>query len=193
MLVLAQNGERTVAALSIAGGLFHLFNHAVFKGLLFLNAGAVEYETGIRDMKRLGGLSSVMPVTTSTSLSASMSISGIPPFNGFFSKLIIIIAAIQAKYYVLSILAVFVSIITLASFLKVQRFTFFNKKGENWIKREPPVREVPFTMCFSMVFLAVLCLALSMLIVPSVRDIVLTPAVDVLIEAGEYTTSILGY
>jgi multicomponent Na+:H+ antiporter subunit D len=193
MLVLSRNGDRSVAILSISGGLFHLFNHAVFKGLLFLNAGAVEYETGTRDMKKLGGLSREMPVTTSTSLSASMSISGIPPFNGFFSKLIIIIAAIQAQYYVFSILAVFVSIITLASFLKVQRYTFFNKSGESWEKRGISVREVPFSMCFSMIFLAVLCIVLSILILPSVRDIILTPAVDVLVNAGKYSTAVLGY
>lgn len=193
MLIISQHGSRSIATLSIAGGLFHLFNHAVFKGLLFLNAGAVEYKTGIRDMKRLGGLSSKMPVTTSTSLSASMSISGIPPFNGFFSKLIIIIAAIQARYYVLSILAVFVSIITLASFLKVQRYTFFNTSGEKWDKTTPPLREVPFPMCFSMVILAVLCFVLSLLIVPSIRDMILTPAVDVLINAQAYSTAILGY
>jgi multicomponent Na+:H+ antiporter subunit D len=193
MLVIAQNGPRSVAALSIAGGLYHLFNHAVFKGLLFLNAGAVEYETGIRDMKKLGGLSPLMPVTTSTSLSASMSISGIPPFNGFFSKLIIIIAAIQAKYYVLSILAVFVSIITLASFLKVQRFTFFNKQNEKWNRGDLNVREVPFAMCFSMVFLAVLCLGLSLFIIPTVRDIFITPAVNVLLNSAVYSTGVLGY
>lgn len=193
MLVMAQNGPRSVAALSIAGGLYHLFNHAVFKGLLFLNAGAVEYETGIRDMKKLGGLSSLMPVTTSTSLSASMSISGIPPFNGFFSKLIIIIAAIQAEYYVLSILAVFVSIITLASFLKVQRFTFFNKQHEKWHRGDLNVREVPFPMCFSMIFLAVLCLGLSLFIVPAVRDVFVTPAVNVLLDSAVYSTGVLGY
>ncbi|HEB29803.1 MAG TPA: NADH/ubiquinone/plastoquinone (complex I) [Spirochaetes bacterium] len=193
MLVLSRNGDRSVAVLSITGGLFHLFNHAVFKGLLFLNAGAVEYETGMRDMKKLGGLSGQMPVTTSTSLSASMSISGIPPFNGFFSKLIIIIAAIQAQYYVFSILAVFVSIITLASFLKVQRYTFFNKSAGSWVKRGISVKEVPFSMCFSMIFLAVLCIALSALILPSVRDIILTPAVDVLVNAGKYSTAVLGY
>lgn len=193
MLVLAQNGDRSVATLSIAGGLFHLFNHAVFKSLLFLNAGAVEYETGIRDMKKLGGLSEKMPVTTSTSLSASMSISGIPPFNGFFSKLIIIIAAIQARYYVLSILAVFVSIITLASFLKVQRFTFFNKKSSNLESMGISVKEVPFTMCFSMIFLAALCILLSLMIIPSVRETILTPAVDVLVNAGQYSTAVLGY
>jgi multicomponent Na+:H+ antiporter subunit D len=193
MLILAKGGDRSIAAFSIGGGLYHLFNHAVFKGLLFLNAGAVEYETGLRDMKRLGGLASKMPVTTSTSLSASMSISGIPPFNGFFSKLIIIVAAVQAHYYVLGILAVFVSIITLASFLKVQRFTFFNKSEESWNLKDHVVKEVPFSMCFSMICLAVLCLALSMLIVPSVRDVVLTPAVNVLMNTAAYSTTILGY
>jgi multicomponent Na+:H+ antiporter subunit D len=134
-----------------------------------------------------------MPVTTSTCLGASMSISGIPPFNGFFSKLIIILAAIQANYYVLAILAVFVSIITLASFLKVQRYTFFNKSGEAWEKKGFSIREVPFTMCFSMIFMAVLCIVLSLLIVPSVREIILTPAVNALMDAGNYTTAILGY
>lgn len=122
-----------------------------------------------------------------------MAISGIPPFNGFFSKLIIIIAAIQAQYYVFSILAVFVSIITLASFLKVQRYTFFNKSSESWTKRGISVKEVPFSMCFSMIFLAVLCIALSVLILPSVRDLILTPAVEVLVNAGKYSTAVLGY
>lgn len=193
MSVLSVGGEKAVASLAIAGGLFHLFNHAVFKGLLFLNAGAVEYETGTRDMKKLGGLSSRMPVTSSTSLSASMSISGIPPFNGFFSKLIIIIAAVQARQFVLAILAVFVSIITLASFLKVQRFTFYNRGAEEWDKRGIEVREVPFPMCFSMVFLAVLCIVLSILVVPSVRNLVLTPAVNALISASGYSAAVLGY
>jgi multicomponent Na+:H+ antiporter subunit D len=193
MLVLARGGERSVAALSIAGGLFHLFNHAVFKGLLFFNAGAVEHETGLRDMKKLGGLSSKMPVTTSTSISASMSISGIPPFNGFFSKLIIIIAAIQAKYYTLAIIAVLISFITLGMYLKLLRFTFFNKTGEDWDRKEFKVREVPFAMCFSMIFMAVLCIALSLLIVPSIKDIVLTPAVNVLLDTVKYSTTVLGY
>ena len=193
MLVLAKGGSKNIASLAIAGGLFHLFNHAVFKGLLFLNAGAVEYVTGIRDMKRLGGLARGMPITATTSMSASMSISGIPPFNGFFSKLIIIVAAAKAGYYVLSILAVFVSMITLASFLKVQRFTFFNGNGDKWNERGIRIKEVPFPMCFSMVFLAILCVVLSFIILPPVRDIVLMPAVNVLVKGALYSTNILGY
>ena len=60
-----------------------------------------------------------------------MSISGIPPFNGFFSKLIIVIACVRAGFYLLAILAVIVSIITLASFLKLQRYAFYNKASDN--------------------------------------------------------------
>ena len=71
-----------------------------------------------------------MPATSATSFVASMAISGIPPFNGFFSKLIIIIAAIMAKFYLLALLAVIVSIITLASFLKFQRYAFLQQSRQ---------------------------------------------------------------
>ena len=164
-----------------------MINHAVFKGLLFLNAGAIEYQLGTRDLKKMGGLFSVMPFTSSTSLGASMAISGIPPFNGFFSKLIIIIAAVQAKYYVLALLAVIVSIITLASFMKFQRYAFYNKKTEEKTR----IKDVPFVMVFSMVILAVLCLGLSLLIIPGVRDTVLQPAVDILMGRNDYFINLL--
>ena len=120
---------------------------------------------------------------------ASMSISGIPPFNGFFSKLIIILAAINGRFYLLAVLAVLVSIITLGYFLKFQRFAFFNKTAGKTVQK---VKEVPFPMSFSMIFLAVLCLALSLLAIPSVRETVLSPAIDVLIRAELYSTTILG-
>jgi multicomponent Na+:H+ antiporter subunit D len=183
MLILAKNGNRSWAALSVAGGLFHLANHAVFKGLLFLNAGAVEYTTGTRNLKKLGGLSGNMPVTSSTSLGASMAISGIPPFNGFFSKLIIIIAAAKAQYYLLTFLAIIVSIITLASFLKVQKKTFYGKPVNRKLKN---LKEVPFTMCFSMIVLAILCIALSLLILPGLRETVMEHVVYTLINKSNY-------
>src|SRR4030042_3688850 len=117
MILITRGGSSEIAILAIAGGLFHLVNHAAFKGLLFLNAGAIEYTLGTRDLREMGGLARSMPATSATSFVASMSISGIPPFNGFFSKLIIIIAAVLAKFYLLAVLAVIVSIIPLASFL----------------------------------------------------------------------------
>ena len=156
-----------------------MFNHSVFKGLLFLNAGSVEYATGTRNLKELGGLSELLPVTSVTSLSASLSISGIPPFNGFFSKLIIIIAAIQGRFYLLAFLAVIVSIITLASFMKVQRYAFLDKLKKT---RMQNIKEVPFFMCLPMIILALLCLIMSLLVIPGIRETFLMPAVNSLIS-----------
>ncbi|MFW6100042.1 MAG: complex I subunit 5 family protein [Bacteroidota bacterium] len=187
MLLISQGGDKSIASLAIAGGLFHLVNHAVFKGLLFLNSGAIEYVTGTRNLKMMGGLFKSLPVTSTTSLGASLSISGIPPFNGFFSKLVIIIAAIKGEFYLLAILAIVVSIVTLASFMKFQRYAFFNQS-----KFTRKIKEVPFPMCFSMIVLVVLCVGLSLLIFPGVREMVLTPAVNVLMETTNYSSAIIG-
>ena len=185
MLIMAHGGNKSLAAFAIMGGLFHLINHAVFKGLLFLNAGAIEYGIGTRNLKEMGGLFGKMPVTSSTSLGASMAISGIPPFNGFFSKLIIILAAVKAGFYLLAVLAVIVSIITLASFMKVQRYAFFNKT-----EATEKFNRVPFTMKFSMVIMALLCLLLSILIIPGIRETVLMPAVNTLLDGQAYSSII---
>jgi multicomponent Na+:H+ antiporter subunit D len=189
MILISRGSEPEVAALAIAGGIFHLINHAAFKGLLFLNAGAIEYTIGTRNLKEMGGLARSMPVTSATSFIASMSISGVPPFNGFFSKLIIIIAAIMAKFYLLAALAVIVSIITLASFLKFQRYAFYNKSdvGEN-----KQFKEVPFPMAFSMVILSIICVLLSLLAIPDFRHAILTPAVNILTDQLKYTSTIIG-
>jgi multicomponent Na+:H+ antiporter subunit D len=187
MILISRGQKQDVAVLAIAGGLFHMINHAVFKGLLFLNAGAIEYRLETRNLKEMGGLARAMPVTSGTSFIASMAISGIPPFNGFFSKLIIIIAAVKGRFYLLALLAVIVSILTLASFLKFQKYAFYTREPNN-----KKVKEVPFTMVFSMVVLSILCLALSLLAFPGIRDIILTPAIDILIGTS-YSTSIIEF
>jgi multicomponent Na+:H+ antiporter subunit D len=189
MILVSRGAKPELASLAIAGGLFHLVNHAAFKGLLFLNAGAIEYTIGTRDLKEMGGLAKVMPVTSATSFVASMSISGIPPFNGFFSKLIIIIAAVMAKFYLLAALAVIVSIITLASFLKFQRYAFFNKSDNT---KNQNIKEVPFPMVFSMVVLSIICLLLSLLVIPGIRDAILTPAIHILTDPIKYSSIIIG-
>ena len=137
----------------------------------------------------MGGLAKSMPATSATSFIASMSISGIPPFNGFFSKLIIIIAAIMAKFYLLAVLAVIVSIITLASFLKFQRYAFYNK-AESRIDRK--IKEVPFPMVFSMIVMSLLCIILSLLAFPGIRDAILIPAINILTDPLKYSSLILG-
>ena len=188
MILVSRGAKPEIASLAIAGGIFHLINHAAFKGLLFLNAGAIEYTIGTRNLKEMGGLANSMPVTSATSFIASMSISGVPPFNGFFSKLIIIIAAIMAKFYLLAVLAVIVSIITLASFLKFQRYAFYNKSDNS---KNQNIREVPFPMAFSMVVLSIICVLLSLLVFPEIRNAILTPAINILTDPLKYSTSIL--
>jgi len=168
--------------LGIIGGLFHLFNHSVFKALLFLDSGAVEYATGTRDLQKMGGLMTKMPITGTTTLVASMSIAGIPPFNGFWSKLIIIIAAVQANRLGYAFWAVLASILTLASFMKVMKYAFFGELRNKWSE----VMEVPFFMKIAMVILALICVVGGALFISNINDIFLKPASDVLLEGTKY-------
>ena len=144
--------------LGFAGALFHILNHATFKSLYFLVAGSVEHATGTRDMTKLGGISEKMPVTTLSSLFASCSLSGIPPFGGFWSKLLIIFACIQAGHLAIGIMAALGSVLTLAYFLKIQRLVFFRKLPEYLAG----IKEVPFLMCVAMVLMALVCLGLGL-------------------------------
>jgi len=159
--VIARGGPdaRTVAGLAVFGGLFHLFNHAAFKSLLFLCSGATEYATGTRQLKELGGLAHRMPITSGCCRIASLSIAGVPPFNGFWSKLIIIAAAVMAGYYWLAALAAIVAFLTLVSFIKVQRYVI----GGELPERHQGVREVPASMCAAMVVLAIVCVGAGLL------------------------------
>lgn len=182
-LILAQGGDKTVAALAILGGLFHLLNHSVFKSLLFLTSGSVEMATGTRQLKELGGLVQPMPFTRATCTVASAAIAGIPPFSGFWSKLLLVVAAVQAEYYWLAGVTVLVSLVTLISFLKVQRYIFLGELP----RRLVDIKENTGTMLVAMVSLAVLCTVMGCLyLVPELREGILTPAVSTLIGGFDY-------
>jgi multicomponent Na+:H+ antiporter subunit D len=116
--------------LGVAGALFHFFNHAVFKSLLFVNAAAVEQQAGTRDMDRLGGVAERMPVTGTTSVIGFLSCAGIPPLAGFWSKLVVILALWQAGERGYAAVAVLASLVTIAYFLSMQRRVFFGKLAE---------------------------------------------------------------
>lgn len=180
-------GIGLASPLGILGGLFHLFNHSIFKSLLFLNSGAVVYSTGTRDLQQMSGLRNRMPVTANTSLVASLSIAGIPPFNGFWSKLIIIFACIQANHLGYAFWAVLGSILTLASFMKVQKYAFFGGLNKNCEK----TNEVPFSMKLSMISLSILCIIAGLLLVPGYNGFI-TQAVEVMLAGKEYAAIVLG-
>lgn len=187
-LILSKNGNPAWASLAMLGGLFHLMNHAVFKSLLFLTSGSVEMSTGTRLLKELGGLAEKLPVTRSTCTIASASIAGIPPFNGFWSKLILVIAAVQSGFYTLAAITVLVSIVTLISFLKVQRYVFLGDLPENL----KSIVEHRGLMAFAMICLAVLCMLMGALVIyEPLRETVLGSAVNSLTSGLAYAENVL--
>lgn len=171
--------------LGILAGLFHLFNHSVIKALLFLNSGSIVYSAGTRDLKEMGGLDKDMPVTSKTNLIGSMSIAGIPPFNGFWSKLLIIVACITAGKAGYAWWAIAGSIITLAVFAKAYKYAFC---GESKKK----VKESPAWMCIAMIILAIICVAGGLLLLPEVKVAFLNPVVEVIRGGLQYIDRVLG-
>jgi len=142
--------------LGLAGGLYHMVNHAIFKGLLFLCMGAVIYSTGTRKLDNLGGLWKRMPITTSTCIIAALAISGIPPFNGFASKTVLAKAATDFSF-VLKFVMIVTAALTFASFFKLISYTFFGETKKQLIT----VKEVPLLMRLPMILLAILCVLLG--------------------------------
>ncbi|HSM93768.1 MAG TPA: proton-conducting transporter membrane subunit [Anaeromyxobacteraceae bacterium] len=88
--------QPALVVLGFSGAVLHVVNHATFKGLLFLGAGAVHHATGTREIDHLGGLSRAMPVTAALFLVGATAISGLPPLNGFASEWLVYLGAMQA-------------------------------------------------------------------------------------------------
>ena len=157
-----------LAALGFCGALFHVLNHGLFKGLLFLNAGSMLHATGTQDLNRMGGLMKFMPLTAVTALVASFSISGVPLFNGFVSKWTIYVAAIQGcrgapVLAVCAVLAILTSALTLASFIKFFGVSFLSRTSALVADRAARAGrlEVGWMMQLPQVFLAALCILLG--------------------------------
>jgi multicomponent Na+:H+ antiporter subunit D len=157
--------------LSVFGAIFHLLNHSIFKSLLFVNAAAVESQTGLRNMDRMSGLAEKMPITGLTSLLAVLSASGIPPLSGFWSKLIIIMALWISGYYFYAAVAMAASVITLAYLLSMQRRVFFGRTGSEFHN----IKEAGFKLVFPALILALLIVAIGLLF-PFLAGLYVNPA-----------------
>ena len=175
----------TVAGLCLFGSLFHLFNHAAFKSLLFLSSGSIEQQACTRLLKEMGGLSRRMRVTSFCCRVGALSIAGVPPFNGFFSKLIIIIALVMAGHPMLAALAVLVALMTLLSFVKVQRYAL---EGEPASPGASAAREAPALMCIALLILAVVCMVGGLGLIP-LRDHLFGPAGEALLGTTKALTT----
>ncbi|HUV03077.1 MAG TPA: Na(+)/H(+) antiporter subunit D [Desulfobacteria bacterium] len=141
--------------IGINGGMAHVFNHILYKALLFMCMGAVIYATGKHNLSELGGLAKKMPITMITCIIAALSISGAPGFNGYVSKGMVIHAAELEGMHVLALVLIMGSVGTFLSFLKLTYFTFFRSNDEIEAK------EAPLPMLIAMSVTAFLCVALG--------------------------------
>ncbi|MGC8834324.1 MAG: proton-conducting transporter membrane subunit [Armatimonadota bacterium] len=156
-------GLPAVALVAFLGAGFHILNDALYKSLLFMNAGSVLYATGLRDLNKVGGLLSVMPVTAAAGLVGVLSLSGIPPTNGFVSKWLIYQASISggiqfAPFLVAAVAAFFVSLSTLGYSLRYCCTAFLGKLAPSREELNP----VPKTMTAAQGVLSVVCLVIGL-------------------------------
>ena len=126
--------------------------------MLFVNAAAVEKQTGTLDIDKMGGLSSKMPVTGASSVIAVLSTAGIPPLSGFWSKFIIILALWNSGKFAYASIALLASILTLAYFLTLQRKVFFGKIAHGLEN----IKEAELGLVIPQVILAVLIIGVGL-------------------------------
>jgi len=161
-------GIATLTPVGIAGGIFHMLNNAVYKCCLFLCGGAVEKATGTAELDRLGGLGNKMTFTFAACFIAALSISGVPPLNGFVSKWMVYQGVIEmgsanpnyagpALWPIWLAAAMFGSALTLASFVKIIHSVFLSRLPSDMEN----VREVSPLQTIPMMVLAVLCILLG--------------------------------
>lgn len=174
--------------LGIAAALFHMINHAVAKTLLCFNAGAIEYATGTTAYRQMGDVKHRAPITGATSMIGSLSISGIPPFGGFWSKLFILAAAVQAERYGYAGWLTAGSILTIASFARFQKQVLHDQPAEAVAVK----RRIPALMQITALALAVLCVAMGLLWIPQIRESFFIPAAQIIQEGIAYGARVLG-
>jgi hydrogenase-4 component B len=187
--MLASFDQPTFAALALVASLYHVLNHAVFKALLFLGAGAVQHAVHTRDLESLGGLIRRMPWTSATFLVGAAAISALPPLNGFASEWLtfqsLLALGSAAPLPAISILAAAVAgLLALTGGLAL--FCFVKAFGVAFLgmprtAAASEAREVGRSMLSGMGFLALLCFALGLL--PTVVAQLLSPVTNALTGA----------
>ncbi|RKY79832.1 hypothetical protein DRQ07_05990 [candidate division KSB1 bacterium] len=154
-------GIGTGSPIGILGGLFHMLNNSIYKTCLFLTGGAVKKQSGTADLNKMGGLGKLMPVTFIAFFIAALSISGVPPFNGFASKWLIYQGLIDLgqqgdKLWIIWLIAaMFGSGLTLASFMKLTHAMFLGAPSENVLGKK--IKEENLFILIPSVILAGLC------------------------------------
>lgn len=158
----------TVFKYAAFAAMFHLINHATFKGSLFMIVGIVDHETGTRDIKKLGGLMSLMPISFTVAMIGSLSMAGVPLFNGFLSKEMFLTAMLSITEFGLfnfdtwgllfPIIAWIASVFTFAYSLYFVVHTFMGQHKPDLLPKK--AHEAPIGMLISPIILAVLVIVI---------------------------------
>ena len=179
-----EDAASTVFKYAAFAAIFHLINHATFKGSLFMIAGIVDHETGTRDIRKLGGLMSIMPISFTVALIGSLSMAGVPLFNGFLSKEMFLSAMLSVLEFDLfsfdtfgilfPVVAFIASVFTFVYSCYFVFKTFTGKLNEQQLPHKP--HEAPIGMLLSPIVLAVL--VVGIFFIPNViGDTFVKPAV----------------
>lgn len=163
-------GDNALYTTAILAAVFHLMNHATFKGALFMMAGIVDHETGTRDIRKLGGLMNIMPVSATIAFIGVAAMAGLPPFNGFLSKELFFTAMVNVTDYsmwnadtigmLLPIIAWIASIFTLL-YCAIIFFRTFTGEYKPELLPNKHVHEAPIGMLISPVVLIIGVITLS--------------------------------
>lgn len=169
-LIFISTGHPMFAALGLIAALYHCLNHAIFKSLLFLGAGAILQQSHEHDLERMGGLIKKMPFTAWFFLIGCISISALPPFNGFVSEWLTFQTALQATALTSEVLRTLIpvaaamlaltSALAAACFVKVYGVAFLGQPRTRHVRR---AYDPKFGMLFAMGLLAFLCLVFGIL------------------------------
>jgi multicomponent K+:H+ antiporter subunit A len=120
-------------AAAAAAAIFHILNHAAFKAALFMNAGIVDHETGTRDMRRLGGLARLMPITATLGTLAAAAMAGLPPLGGFISKEMMLeqsaTTVLAGQAWLVPLLATIAATLSVAYSLRYATGLFFGRRA----------------------------------------------------------------
>ena len=176
--------EDTYFKYATFAAIFHLINHATFKGSLFMIAGIVDHETGTRDIRKLGGLMSLMPISFTVALIGSFSMAGIPIFNGFLSKEMFLTAMLSITEFDLFnfdtwgiLFPVIAWIASIFTFIYSFYFVFKTFTGKIKLEQLPKKpHEAPIGMLISPIVLAIF--VIGIFFIPNViADLFIKPAV----------------
>jgi multicomponent Na+:H+ antiporter subunit D len=170
---------------ALKGGVFHIINDALDIGLLFLIAGAIYYATKETSLNRLGGLARNLKYTTIFFIVGFLAVSGMPPFNGFASKLMIYESTYQLNP-IIPIVAILASILMLAVFIKIFYSVFLGPK----LPKFKEVKEVPKSMLFAMGIIVSLIIFIGLFPDFFVNNIV-QPATNALINHNSYINKVI--